>query len=674
MADATKLTNFKFFEWSRPSTAPVTLTAPYSTGDTTLYWSAAPRDEDGTIITGGFTVGVVGENGDTADFWVAPGAVAGDGLSATVVLQGRAGTDLDTANTTYDVDFPAGSGVIRVLSPVEQQILINTLQGLIATGAASFTVGTEGGAETMTLNRTTTAGVTLGVLRWNLSTTKVEFSNNGSTWTAIDDTVASVLFKISAADTTPGYAEDKLVAGDNVTITKQNTGANENLLIAASSQREGVTTHTTYTPAFLTGGGSPETTIAIWDSVSDGSFRLTLDGTAYNVDGIDFTAPVTSMGEVASTIQAALRVVTGSTETVTWSGTEFVITSADTTASSSITVLTTSTGTVGTDISGVAGGSRYMDSNVGNGVATAAVVDPTADTGKVPLLNSNGNVDTDLLREVIPTGGYTAKGEILAASAADTPALVTAGSNGQVLTADSGETAGVKYDTPLYVGVGSNLQSGVEGYQIPWVTAQVTSGDSWTAAGTATATTYAYNWAFLSTTNSRTLITTNAIFNAFVDGNAAADPLRWGNTAYTTVIAEFQFQFDADVAIGTNGFGFGLVSNVSSLTDYDDATNEGVNFAVDASGNLYAHTSNGSSSTETAIAGITLANRNTYRIEYDRNSEARFYVNGTLEATISTTLPVGTSGGDEIKFGVGITDNGGTVEAALSAINVALIR
>lgn len=49
--------------------------------------------------------------------------------------------------------------------------------------------------------------------------------------------------------------------------------------------------------------------------------------------------------------------------------------------------------------------------------------------------------DSSILRE----GSYTAKGMVLAASAANTPVGVTVGTNNHVLTADSAQTAGVKW-------------------------------------------------------------------------------------------------------------------------------------------------------------------------------------------------------------------------------------
>jgi hypothetical protein len=149
-------------------------------------------------------------------------------------------------------------------------------------------------------------------------------------------------------------------------------------------------THTIYTPAYLTGGASAETNISVWDSLTDGSFRVTIDGTAYNIDGINATSVAGGdMNDVAAIIQAAIRAATGSTETCVWSTDHFIITSVDTTVASEVSVLETSTGTVGTDISG-AGASNWMDADTGNGVATAAVLDPTADAGKLIVLGATG--------------------------------------------------------------------------------------------------------------------------------------------------------------------------------------------------------------------------------------------------------------------------------------------
>ena len=50
--------------------------------------------------------------------------------------------------------------------------------------------------------------------------------------------------KISSADTTTGYLEDKVTAGTGVTITKQNTGANETIEISASGGGGGNTIYT----------------------------------------------------------------------------------------------------------------------------------------------------------------------------------------------------------------------------------------------------------------------------------------------------------------------------------------------------------------------------------------------------------------------------------------------
>jgi hypothetical protein len=74
-------------------------------------------------------------------------------------------------------------------------------------------------------------------------------------------------------------------------------------------------------------------------------------------------------------------------------------------------------------------------------------VDNTADTAKpvsaAQLTALNGKVDKSLL---------TAKGDLFAATASATPARLAVGSNGQVLTADSTQTDGMRWATPASAG------------------------------------------------------------------------------------------------------------------------------------------------------------------------------------------------------------------------------
>jgi len=453
MADSTTMPTLAYFQWARPDAPNPKLAAPIDSDDTTLVFTSAPEDEDGNVITTAFLMGIKNSDSYVETIYVPVGALSVDGLTATGVVRGIdiSGIDYTTGNSNFASSFDQDSPVFCNVTAVAASIMRDLLQGTnqMATGGTSFTIGTEPGAsgETVTLYRTTTAGVRKGFFRWESGTGKTQYSDDGTTWVDNDDNTAGNLSLVSANDTTAGYLNGKLVAGANITLTENNDGGNETLTIAASSANPTVTTHATYTPAYLTGGNAPETNVAIWDSVSDGEFAITIDGVAREITGLDFTTPVTSMAEVAAVIQAGIRAVTGSTETCTWSGTEFVISSVDTTASSAITKTSTVAAPAGTDISG-AGAGAYMDCDAGSTAAvTDKVLDPTADAGKVPALNANGNVDTDLLQEVIPTGGYTAKGEIVAGTAADTPGLLSVGSNGQVLVADSGESTGLNWAT-----------------------------------------------------------------------------------------------------------------------------------------------------------------------------------------------------------------------------------
>lgn len=125
----------------------------------------------------------------------------------------------------------------------------------------------------------------------------------------------------------------------------------------------------TPTNAYLTGGTSATSVVATWVAVTDGEFAMTIDGTAYDITGIDFSSGVSDMDDVASAIQTAIRAATGDSHTtVAWSTDHFVIT-----ARISITVASAVSGGSGTDISG-AGATAFMDADVGaaDEVVTAA--------------------------------------------------------------------------------------------------------------------------------------------------------------------------------------------------------------------------------------------------------------------------------------------------------------
>lgn len=125
-------------------------------------------------------------------------------------------------------------------------------------------------------------------------------------------------------------------------------------------------------PAFMTGSNNHQPSFAVWEAVTDGSFRITLNGVAYNVDGIDFTG-ITDLDGVASIAQVALRAATGdNTLTIVYTVPGFIFTANDD-ADSSITALDTSTGTVGTDISGFPKANNiWFDAYDTDGVVTAA--------------------------------------------------------------------------------------------------------------------------------------------------------------------------------------------------------------------------------------------------------------------------------------------------------------
>lgn len=140
------------------------------------------------------------------------------------------------------------------------------------------------------------------------------------------------------------------------------------LIGLSTSVREVAVTNLAFTPAYLTGATDATSVVATWQAVTAGSFAITIDGTARTISGLNFSTD-TTMANVASRIQAAIRAATSALETCVWSTDHFVISSVSTANTSAVTV-TSATG-AGTDISGAAGGSRFLSCNTAKGVVTA---------------------------------------------------------------------------------------------------------------------------------------------------------------------------------------------------------------------------------------------------------------------------------------------------------------
>lgn len=126
--------------------------------------------------------------------------------------------------------------------------------------------------------------------------------------------------------------------------------------------------------------------------------------------------------------------------------------------------------------------------------------------------------------------------------------------------------------------------------------------------------------------------------------------LRW--TESVTV------EFSARQAIGPgagNYNGWGLVEasavGFGSAFNSADGTDETVVFAINNAGTLDAKVSNGTLVTATTIVGVTLSDFNWYKIVWTSGVDAKFYVNGVLEATISTTMPSASTNNPNIVLG-----------------------
>jgi hypothetical protein len=248
MADSTKFPSLYYFNWSTPSAPNPTLSASLSIGDTTAYFSNPPLDGDGNIITGGFLMGVKNAASYVETLYVAPGAVAGDGLSATVVRGIRLeGLDFTTTDSTLEQNFNAGDAIFCNISGCIQALNAAFIQGTIASGGTGLIIGTDASG-TVTVSRSTGVGTNKGFVRWNTTSGKTEYSNDGVTWNTFDSVTASNLVLVSVADTTPKVLRDALDNTADISLSITSPGGNEKILIGTTLP-DRIDDHTTVTPS-----------------------------------------------------------------------------------------------------------------------------------------------------------------------------------------------------------------------------------------------------------------------------------------------------------------------------------------------------------------------------------------------------------------------------------------
>ena len=142
------------------------------------------------------------------------------------------------------------------------------------------------------------------------------------------------------------------------------------------------------------------------------------------------------------------------------------------------------------------------------------------------------------------------------------------------------------------------------------------------------------------------------------------DRLYTGLKFNNDIIIEHLAEFDMG---GTNvrDAGFGLSENYT--TTYNSTTYEAVKFGVDDE-TLYAITCDGSSVTTNEIAGIDVGNKHLYRIEFTTGTDAKFYVDGVLKSTITTTLP----DSESVKFFVAMSNPSSDYDMTISSINISI--
>lgn len=224
------------------------------------------------------------------------------------------------------------------------------------------------------------------------------------------------------------------------------------------------------------------------------------------------------------------------------------------------------------------------------------------------------------------------------------------GTAGQALIKLSSSDQDVGFGNPSNVSFTVNADDTI----IDWFTSQVPfpySLSPWTASYSPTVYGNGYN---VSANGGVSLWLANGFYDQFI-GQTANSSVTFGlgRTYRMKVMAKNT----TPAAAGKFAFiGFNLVNNQDD-GDITVTASKRIGFAFNADGILYAVTCNGAATTATSLGAFTQSVHE-YVIQVEGSTRAKFYVDGTLVATITTNLPSGA--GDVVHIAVnGQTGAGG---------------
>lgn len=312
------------------------------------------------------------------------------------------------------------------------------------------------------------------------------------------------------------------------------------------------------------------------------------------------------------------------------------------------------------EVSATSGNNKVVRAN-GSGKIDSGFIDQTANytfsgtntySGTSTFsgnINGNGSVNTLATTTFsgltkVPTSTPTVAGQVVGLdSSAKLPAV-----DGSQLT---------NLPTTGFVGAGTS-SSTYYNFVEPWIytVSNQTGTDVYWTTTNSQAFHYRHFQLPVAGDTSLTCIKTNG---HYYNGNSALDFTK-------SFIVEWTATFSSNT-VSRQG-GMGVVSGTDPLVDYDIATEKALAFTTNGSGagrTIYAKTSTGGGTTnhtETAITISDVSVPHTYRIEFNAGVNAKFYVDGVLLATVTTTLP--TTG--SALFGLGSAGNSGYISTITS--------